>query len=205
MTARWTRTFKSLLALNVVCAAGVLGCGFLSSRGDIWERFAIASAFGMGSSAITIYGLALTCYVALRFNLSHRVRRRLRLTDEQFIALSPSLKGVDPLMVNLIRQVFAKHYRSIGGKHFHPGDELEADLHLSDLAPSSEEMWIDLAEALGVEGDELDRALESVPIKTYGDLVLSFDLLWRESRAKGTENPIDHVRSHPVWDRALDG
>ena len=49
------------------------------------------------------------------------------LTDEEFIALSPALKGAHPAVVNLVRPEVAKEFRSIGGERFHPDDDLEND------------------------------------------------------------------------------
>jgi hypothetical protein len=204
MTARWALTFKILLAAIVVCAVGLLGCGFLSSRGNLWERLAIACGVGMGGWAIATYGLALVYYVRIRLDTSRRLRSRPPLSDKEFTALSPALEGVDPLLLNRVRETVAQQFRSIGGERFYPGDDLDDDLHLSDFSFWGE--WLeDLAVGLGIEESAFDREFGSVPIKTYGDLVLFFDRLRRESRAKGTEHPIDRFRSHPVWDRALDG
>jgi hypothetical protein len=47
MTSIWSRTFKALVVVAVSGAVGLLGFGFLSSQGNLWERFAKASAFAM--------------------------------------------------------------------------------------------------------------------------------------------------------------
>jgi hypothetical protein len=202
MTTGWARTFKALVITAVVGMVGVLGCGFLSSRDNIWERFAIASMFGMLGSMIATYGLALVYYVRLRLDLNRRFHSRAPLTDAEFIALSSALKNVDPVLVNLVRLNVAREFRSIGGERFHPGDDLETDLHLSDVTFCGD--WLSTMPAdLGIEQDEFERDLESVPIKTYGDLVLFLDRLWQQ--AKSVKAPSEDGRSHPIWDHALDG
>jgi hypothetical protein len=202
MTSRWARTSKTLLASTVLCTFGVLGCGFLSSRGNLWERFTILSAFGMIFSMIATYGIALIYYLKIRFELNRLVHSRPQLTDPIFISFSPRLKGVDPFVVHLIREAAAKKFRSIGGERFQPDDDLEADLHLSDLTFSWGEWLEGVATDLGIEEDALDRGLESVPVHTFGDLVLHFDRLLR--RSNGVKSPCDQVQSHPVWDDTLD-
>jgi hypothetical protein len=179
----------------------MLGCGFLSSRGNFWERFTMALAFGWLGSMIATAGIALVYYVKIRSNLGRLVRHRRPLTDKDFTSLSPQLKGVDPFVVRLVRRTAAKEFRSIGGERFQPGDDLEADLHLSDLSFWGE--WLEgLARDLGIEEDELAQGMESVTVESYGDLVLLFDRLAR--RSKGAKTPIDHVSSNLVWDRELD-
>jgi hypothetical protein len=89
MTSRWARTFKTLLASTAVSALGMPGCGFLSSRGNIWERFPIALLFGWLGSTIAGAGIALVYYVKIRSELGLLVRRRAPLTDEDFNSLSP--------------------------------------------------------------------------------------------------------------------
>jgi hypothetical protein len=202
MTLRWARTSKTLLASTVLCSVGVLVCGFLSSRGNLWERFTIISAFGMSCSMFATLGIALIYYLKIRFELSRLVYSRPQLADEAFIALSPWLKGVDPFVVHLIREAAAKEFRSIGGERFRPDDDLETDLHLPDLTFLGGEWLEDVATDLGIEEDELARALESVPVHTYGDLVLLFDRLSR--RSNGEKSPCDQVERHPVWDEVLD-
>lgn len=183
-------------------AVGMLACGFLSSRGNIWERFTIASAFGTFGSMIAAGGMALVYYVKIRFELHTLVRCRAPLTDQDFISLSPRLKGVDRFVVHRVRQAAARQFRAIGGDRFHPEDDLETDLHLPDLSFWGE--WLEsVTDDLGIEEGELARELESGPIQTYGDLVLLFDQARRKS--KGVKTPSDNVRSHPVWDRAIDG
>jgi len=58
MTSRWERSLNSLLVLTVDCAVGTLGCRFLSNRGNIWERYAIASLSGLVGAVIATVGLA---------------------------------------------------------------------------------------------------------------------------------------------------
>jgi hypothetical protein len=202
MTSRWARTSKTFLASTVVCTVGVLGCGFLSSRGNLWERFTIVSAFGVSCSMFATLGIALIYYLKIRFELNRLVHSRPQLTDQTFISLSPRLKGVDPFVVHLIREAAAKEFRSIGGERFQPDDDLEADLHLSDLTFSGGEWLEGVATDLGIDEEELSRGSESVPVQTYGDLVLLFDRLsWRSN---GEKSPCDQVERHPVWDDILD-
>jgi hypothetical protein len=158
--------------------------------------------FGMLGSMIATYGLVLVYYVRLRLDLSRQFHRRAPLTDSEFIARSSVLKNVDHSLVNFVRQSIAREFRSIGGERFHP-DDLETGLHLSEVAPFSGD-WLDtMASELGIDQDLFERELESVPVQTYGDLVLFFDRLWQH--AKCAKSPSENAWSHPVWDRALDG
>jgi hypothetical protein len=64
--------------------------------------------------------------------------------------------------------------------------------------------WLDgLTSDLGIEEAESARGLESMPLQTYGDLIMLLDRLLRQSNA--SKAPINHVASHALWDRALDG
>ncbi len=201
MTPRWAGASKTLLAITSVCAVGMAVCGFLSSRGNIWERFTIASAFGFVGSMAAAAALALVYFVKIRSDMSRLLRCRAPLTDEDFICLSPKLKSVEPVVVHRVRQAAAKQFRSIGADRLHPSDDLETDLHLSDLTFWGE--WLEsITTDLEIQEDELDRELELVPIQTYGDLVLVFDRLWRHSKCAKTR--IDAALSHPMSDRAVD-
>jgi predicted RND superfamily exporter protein len=60
MTSRWAHASKTLLASTALCSVGALVCGFLSSRGNLWERFTIVSAFGMICSMIVTFILSPT-------------------------------------------------------------------------------------------------------------------------------------------------
>ena len=186
----YLQALATIAALN---ALGLLGFGFLSSRGNIWERLAIVSAFGMSGSFVAAYGLALVYYVKLRLELLPRFRVRVPLTDEEFIALSPALKGAHSAIVNLVRPEVAKEFRSIGGERFHPGDDLENDLHLSDVTLWGDWLYI-MAADLGIDQDEFKRGLGTAPIRTYGDLILLFDRLWRQSACAKTP-PALHPRA----------
>jgi hypothetical protein len=66
MTVGWSRTFKTLAGIAGVSAVGMLGCGFLSSRGNMWQRFAIAFSLGMSGSMIAALGMALFYYMRIR-------------------------------------------------------------------------------------------------------------------------------------------
>ena len=109
---------------------------------------------------------------------------------------------LDPLVVRLVREGAAKEFASIRGERFQPDDDLEADLHLSDLTFSWGEWLEGVATNLGIDEEELSRGSESVPVHTYGDLVLLFDRLSRRSNAE--KSPYDQVERHPVWDDTLD-
>ena len=81
--------------------------------------------------------------------------------------------------MNLVRQTAAKELVLVGGNRFHPGDDLETDLYLSDLTFWGE--WLEKVSRrqLEIEEDELALELESVSVRTYGDLVLLFYRLRR--------------------------
>jgi hypothetical protein len=91
------------LGTQAVCAVGMLGCGFLSNRGDIWERHAIATLLGTVGSVIATFGLALVYYMKIRSDLSRHVGDRQPLMDGAFVALTAQLKAVDPLVVKRVR------------------------------------------------------------------------------------------------------
>jgi hypothetical protein len=202
VTPRWANTARALVAMTSLCALGMMGCGFLSSGGNIWERFTIAAAFGFIGSMAATFGLVVVYYLKIRFNLSRLVRCRSPLTDKDFRSSSPELAGADLVVVHRVRQALANQFRSMGGDRFRCDDDLETDLHLRDLCFWGE--WLETLTAdLGIEEHEFARELESVPIKTLCDLVLLFDRLWRLSKATKCRN--DHVQSHPIWDRTVDG
>lgn len=209
MTARWERTFKILLAILIFCVVGSLACGFLSSRGDVWDRLAIALAFGWFGSIATVLPTAVICYISLRLDLRRRLRNRRRLLDQEFIDLSPSLKGVDPALVSLVRRAVAKEFRRLGGEVFYPEDDFDADLKLSNLTFSFPEdleiLAITLAETHGFDDKEFERELDMAPIQTYSDLIVFLDRFWRRSKMKATERSIDRVWDHPLADPMLDG
>jgi hypothetical protein len=208
MSARWAHTFKSLLAICILCIIGSLGFGFVSSRGDLWERFTIASAWGWCGSVAVLIALAVTCYIKLRFELRGRLRNRRVLTDQEFIDLSPSLKGVDPVLVSLVRRALAKQFRRLGGELFYPGDDFELDLKLSNLTFSLDEeleiLAVTLAGTHGFDDEDFERELEMTPIQTYSALVVFLDRFWRRSRMKASERSIDRAWDHPLADRVLD-
>jgi hypothetical protein len=202
MTLRWERTFKALVVTDAVCAVGMLVCGFFSSRGNVMERLVIGLSLGMSGSTFTALGLILVYLVQLRLELRRRFRGRALLSDSEFITLSPALKAVDPAVVNLVRQVAAKEFRSIGGDRFHPDDDLETDLHLSDVMLWSD--WLGtLSAEMGIDEDNFMRAPEPGPINTFGDLIVYFNRYSR--RSKGAKISTEGASSNPVWDRVLDG
>jgi hypothetical protein len=202
MTGKWARSANMLVAITSASAVGMLVCGFLSSRGNIWERFLIALGIVLLGLMFAPLGVAATYYVKIRSDLYRMIRYRAPLADEEFIAMSPDLKGVNPSIVLRVRQSAAKQFRSIGGDRFYPGDDLETDLHLSDLTFWGE--WLEgLTTNLNIEEHDLARGWESMPVRTYGDLVLLFDRLSRQS--KGAKTPSELASSHPGWDSTLDG
>jgi hypothetical protein len=133
MTPSWSRAFKSLLTIHVVCVIGTLGFAFLSSRGNMWEHLAITSGLGWIGSTAVLIPLMVTCYILLRLELRGRLRNRRWLTDQEFIDLSPDLKGIDPVLINAVRRAVAQQFRRLGGERFYPGDDFEMDLKLANM------------------------------------------------------------------------
>ena len=54
--------------LTSVSAVGMAGCGFLSSRGNIWEQFTIALAFGTFGLMFASLGIVAIYCVKVRFD-----------------------------------------------------------------------------------------------------------------------------------------
>jgi hypothetical protein len=88
MNARWTYVVKSLLAICILCVIGLLVFGFLSSRGNVWERLTIASMTGLLASIAAMYGLVVIYYVILRPALRRHIKDRRPLTDQEFLNLA---------------------------------------------------------------------------------------------------------------------
>ncbi len=208
MSVIWSRAFKSVLTILIACVVGMLAFGFLSSRGNIWERLAIASASGMCVSTAVLIPLIGTCYITLRLELRQRLRNRRCLTDQEFIDLSPSLKGVDPVLVSLVRRVVAKQFRRLGGELFYPDDNFETDLKLSNLTLSlNEELEIvacRLASTHGFGEEDFERELKTVSIQTYSDFVVFLDRVWRRSKMNASEQSSDRAWNHPLSDPLVD-
>ena len=187
MTARWALTSKSVLALTAVCAVGLMSSAFLSVGGDVWERLTAPFAFGTIGLTVATAAVAIVYFVKIRLPLSRHLRGRLPMTDVEFIAASNLLNGVDPYVVQKMRWTINREFRLLGATRFRPEDDLEVDLHLSDLTFWGE--WLeDVTADLGIQEAELARELELARIQTYADLVLMFDRLRRRSNAAKRQN-----------------
>jgi hypothetical protein len=208
MSARWVHTFKTLLAISILSVVGMLWFVLLSSRGNMWERLAIASGLGWIPWAALLIASMVYCYILLRLKLFARLGNRRCLTDQEFIDLSPNLKGVDPVLVNVVRQAVAKQFRRLGGELFYPEDDFETDLKLSNLTPWLDEeleiLAVTLAETHGFDDEDFERELKTTPIQTYSDLLVFLDGFWRRSKKSASEKSIDLAWNHPLADPLLD-
>jgi hypothetical protein len=187
----------------------MMAFGYLSSRGDFWDRLARASANGFFGSTAGMLSWALVHYLKLRLELRRLLKNRCRLTDQEFIDLSPRLKGVDPALVSVVRGAVATKFRGLGGELFHPDDNFAAHLNLADLTFSlGEELEIvalTLAETFGFDEKEFEAELGCAPIQSYADLIKFLDRFWRRSTMNPKVGSLDRVWDHPLADTVLDG
>jgi hypothetical protein len=170
MTGGWKYTSITLVCLAVLSILGACCAGLLSARDPI----VISLACGCFVSMLAAIALAGCCYLKLRLHV-RKYLDRPPLSDEDFAASLASGVPVDLTVVHEIRQIAARWFRS--GECFYPGDRLEADLHLPDLAPFAVEgFWLDFAEAFG----ELELGPAQVEIVSFGDVVLEANRSRRE-------------------------
>jgi len=202
MTGFRKRLAQALVATILICTVGIMAIGWVSTRGDVWERVCMVLAFVMLGSLLGAFGLVVATYFKLRGELQ-RLICRPPLSDEKFAALLPDPSAVDPKVVNRVRTIAAKVFRSFGGDRFYPGDRLDEDLHLRDLAPfATEDFCITLAESLNLEEDEILGRLVAGQFATFGDLVRFVSSL--SGHAKPAAPITGQKQQNPVWDRALD-
>lgn len=175
MTGAWNTTAKALVVTTVVCAGGFMCAGLFSARHPVIMSLAFGMCAFMCASILGAIGLAAYYYVKLRRHLRTYLDR-LPLSDEEFAALLPDDVSVDLDVVREVRQMAARRFWLIGGDCFYPGDRLEEDLHLLDVAFFAlENFGIDLEEYLdGTEGNAAEGE-----IVTFGDVVLLADRLRR--------------------------
>jgi hypothetical protein len=172
MTGGWKYTAITFVLLAVLFAFGVCCAGLLSARGAI----GISLMFGFLVSLFAAIGLAGCCYVKLRLHVLKYLDHP-PLSDEEFAAALPTDVPIDLTVVQKTRQIAARRFRSLSGESFYPGDRLEADLHLSDLAPfAAEDFWFDCAKAFS----EPQTDAAQVEIVTFGDVVLEANRRRRE-------------------------
>jgi hypothetical protein len=187
---------QGLVATIVLCALAFMVCGSFSAAGNVWERVCIGLMITMLASMFGALALAAATYVGLRSEVRRHLRRPL-LSDQEFAALLPGDK-VDPEQVGEIRALAARCFRRVGGERFYPGDRLEEDLHLRDLAPFGAEAFRStLEKLLGLDEDELMDRFTERELTTFGDLVMA--------AAELVEHYKDRSQAAgPLWDRSLD-
>ena len=202
MTGFRKRLAQGLLATILICAIGVMASGWVSTRGDVWERVCMVLAFVMLGSLLGALGLVVATYFKLKRDLQWLVGRP-PISDEEFTALLSDPSAVDLELVSRVRTLAAQVFRSIGGDRFHPGDRLDEDLHLRDLAPfATEAFCTTVEESLSLEENEIRGKIVTRQISTFGDLVLLVSSL--TGQAKPAAPLSGQERQNPVWDRALD-
>jgi hypothetical protein len=195
MTGIRRRIAQWLVATILLCAVGFMICGSMSSPGNIWEHACVVLVVVMLGSMLGVIGLAAGTYRKLRADVcSHHVRPPL--TDADFIALLADPAAVDPGVVVRTRVLAAGYFRSIGGDRFYPGDRLDEDLHLRDLAPFAGKVFFaELERALGIEEDGLRVRAATGQVATFGQLIAAASALADPSReanglaAPGPSNP----------------
>lgn len=164
MTGGWKFTAVTIILSMIGFGIGV-GCAGLLSAPDRITRSLIG---GLCVSMLGAPTLAVCYYVKLRRHLETYLDRP-SLSDKEFAALFPSDAGVDLDVVHEVREMAGRRFWSIGGDRFYPRDRLEADLHLSDVAPwALEDFWCDLEEYLHAEETDAPEGT----IITFGDVVL---------------------------------
>ena len=202
MTGFRKRLAQGLVAMSLICAIGVMAFGWVSTRGDVWERVCMVFAVGMFGSLIGALGLVVATYLKLRDELK-RLASRPPLSDEEFTALLSDPAAADPELVGRVRALAAQVFRSFGGERFYPDDRLEEDLHLRDLAPfATRDFCATLEESLDLEEDEIRGMMATKQVSSFGDLVLFASFLSAQSKPTGPMT--NQELQSPVWDRALD-
>jgi hypothetical protein len=207
MTDSLRRIAQVLVAISVICAVTLLGCGMLSASDNLFEKLFIGLMLLMLGSMVAAIVLVIVTYISLRIRVGDHVRRR-SLCDEEFLARMADSKGVDLQLVALVRSHCDGYLRSLGSDRFYPEDRLKDDLHLRDLAPFACEAFCgELEEALGLAEDELLARVATGEVGTFGDLVLAAAAL--AARVTLELPAVDlaggQPDANPVWDRTLDG
>jgi hypothetical protein len=175
MIGGWKYAAITLVLVAVLSGLG-LGCaGLLSAPDPIVQSLAIA----LSVSLCGAIGLGVCGYLSLL----HRVRTYLDrppLSDEEFAAFLVSDVQIDLDVVREVRQLAATYFWSLGGGCFYPGDRLEADLHLYEVAPFAlEEFWFEL----DCSFDAVEANSAQVEIVTFGDVVLETNRRRREKNS----------------------
>jgi hypothetical protein len=177
MTGIRRRIAQGLVATILLCAVGFMICGSMSSPGNSWERACNVLVVVMLGSMLGAVGLVAVTYLKLRADLrSHLVCPPL--TDAEFIAVLADPAAVDPDVVVRARVLAAGYFRSMGGDRFYPGDRLDEDLHLRDLAPFvGKAFFAELEQALGIEEDGLRARAATGQVRTFGELIAAASAL----------------------------
>jgi hypothetical protein len=177
MTGIRRRIAQGLVATILFCAVGFMICGSMSSPGNFWERACIVLVVVMLGSMLGAVGLAAATYLKLRAGVRSHLGRS-PLTDAEFIAMLADPPAVDPDVVVRARVLAAGYFRSMGGDRFYPGDRLDEDLHLRDLAPFVvKAFFAGLEEALGIEEDGLRALMATGQVATFGEMIAAASAL----------------------------
>lgn len=203
MTGFRKRLAQALVATIVLSGVSFIPCAFFSAQGNVWERLCIGLMIVMLSGMVGALMLVATTYVKLRLEVARLLRRPL-LSDEEFALRMDDPEGVDIEFVRRFRDLAARSFRRLGGEKFYPGDHMEDDVHLSDLAPFGlEDFFAELEESLGIDHDEMCAWWATRRVKTFGELIASAAALTIHAKQKVHAAEAD--ASGAVWDRALDG
>jgi hypothetical protein len=196
MTGIRRRIAQGLVATILLCAIGFMICGSMSSPGNVWEGACIVLVVVLLGSMLGAIGLAAVTYLKLRADVRSHLGRP-PLTDTEFIAMLADPAAVDADVVVRARALAAGYFRSIGGDRFYPGDCLDEDLHLRDLAPfAGRAFFAELEQALGIEEDGLRARAATGQVTTFGELVAAASALADPSTeadgmaAPGPSNPL---------------
>src|ERR1041384_2457097 len=85
-----------------VCLVGVCVVGFLSSKGNVWEKLTIVCAFGMLASVMACLGFVVVTVLRFRDERTE-IRLRPTLSDEEFTARLSRAKHINPQVVRRVR------------------------------------------------------------------------------------------------------
>jgi hypothetical protein len=161
----WKSTAISHVVLWVLSFLALCCAGLFSAPDLVVMSLAACSIV----SALGAIGSVVCCYTKLRCDFRTHLNRP-PLSNEEFAALLPGDVKVDLDVVQEVRQIAAECFWSLPAECFYPGDRLNEDLHLPDVAFSAlDGFWIDMEEHFGAAEEDMGQE----EIRTFGDVVLA--------------------------------
>jgi hypothetical protein len=187
MNTRLKCAAQALIATTAVAAIGLVTLPFLPDSSKRMDILVISLALLLSGCSLGAVVLVVVCWVSLRLGLARYLCRR-PLSDEEFRAMLGGSQAVDVQVVQDVRNMAARRFWTLGGGSFYPGDRLDEDLHLGDLAFfAAESFEYDLLGYLGLA--EEDAPEEWSRVKTFGDVVLLVDRVRRRGAGESVAPP----------------